>query len=641
MWKAPEPCDLTTVLHDEQLAIAARRARLDLPPPDDDLIGIALSGGGVRSATVCLGVLQTLNDHHLLEKADYLSSVSGGGYTAGYVHATLKKHGSDAAAFAPLFSNDDIDRLRTFGSYLAPRGGFDYLKLVGAYLYSFFMNLVWVLSLFVTIGATVNCLFRAIDSLVLGHYGEFLLCAAILVFAVHFFLHVLRWCCWSSRVLYAVEGVLFALALPYAASRIYGAYAAGDGVFTRILMGCGCTEPVGSRLESLLGCGNYLETILGFLSILIVTGFFANPNILTFHRFYRDALAAAYLSLVRGVDGTFRLFTLNPGATPGEWGAAPYPLVNTCLNLLGRDDEKFAGTSTCEHFILSPLYCGSKLTGYAPGAGPSYSAMTLSTAMAVSGAAVNPDMGYKTNRFLAFAMTILNLRLGYWAPNPAARIVPRLTWWPWYHMTELVSRTNTNRRRVLLSDGGHIENLGVFELLRRRCRLILSVDAGADPDYRFDDLQELIIQARNILGVAITFRDRPEDVIRPEASYGYSREQFAIADISTLPGADPRMAGYRGVLVYLKSSLKAPQTVKKSTDPSYLYKTWHTAFPHESTADQFFDEPQWNAYYTLGKHMAEDLLQGVLGSAPDPAVTVNMSAKQWHGAFSGSGRSAA
>lgn len=635
MWNAPEPTDLMTVLNDEQSAIAARRAQLGLPAPADDLVGIALSGGGIRSATVCLGVLATLNKHCFLEQTDYLSSVSGGGYTASYIHASLKKYGSAANAFARLFNDNDITHLRNYGCYLTPNGVFDYFKLAGAYLYSFCMNLVWVLSLFVTVGAIVNCVSLGINSLIEYSCVDGLLYVAIIVFAVHFFLHVFRRCCWSSRILYKVEGVIFMLALPCAANRIYTTYAEAHGFFTHILMGCRYTEPVGRYFDTYLASGSCWKTIVVFLAILGFTGFFANPNLLTMHRFYRDSLAAAYLSLVRGVDRVFKLSTLNPGATAQEWGAAPYPLINTCLNLLGRSDKHFAGTSTCEHFLLSPLYCGSKLTGYAHSAGPSYQSMTLATALAISGAAVNPDMGYKTNRFLAFAMTILNMRLGYWATNPAARILPKLTWWPWYHMAELISRTNTDKRRVLLSDGGHIENLGVFELLRRRCRLIIVIDAGADPGFAFEDLQQLIVQARNILGVQIAFRDRPEDVIRPEPSCGYSREQFALAAISAIPGADKRLAGYQGVLVYLKSAIKAPDTLKKTAAPSYLYKTWHTAFPHEPTSDQFFDEPQWNAYYTLGKQMADEVLLSVLGEQPRPEVTGGMTGKQWHDAFAG------
>ena len=632
MWKASEPSDLDTVLKDERAAIAARRKKLNLPPPEDDLVGIALSGGGVRSATVSLGVLDVLNRNGFLEKADYLSSVSGGGYTASYVHATLKKHGSGPASFANLFTEENIRQLRNHGSYLASTL-FGYFKLAGAFIFSFFMNLVWVLALFVVLGATANYLFLWIDSRVAYLYSEVLLCAAIFVFLVHFFLHGFRRYFWSSNILYKVEGIIIILAIPYAAHLIFNAFANAHGVFTRVFLACNCTSKAGHLLSDLLFRTDWRQTIAVSLAILGFIGFFANPNILTFHRFYRDSLARAYLFLVKGVDRAFKLFTLNPGKTPDEWGAAPYPLINTCLNLLGRDPEHFSGTSTNEHFILSPLYCGSKLTGYAPSNGPAYKSMTLATAMAVSGAAVNPDMGYKTNRFLAFAMTILNLRLGYWAPNPRFQSFPGLTWWPFFHIAELISRTNANRMRVLLSDGGHIENLGVFELLRRRCRLIFAVDAGADPDFTFQDLQELIIQARNILGVKIEFSVMPETVIRPEPSHGYSRAHFAVASISDLPGAYENLKGYRGILIYVKASLKAPDIVRKTKEPSYLYKTWHPAFPHESTADQFFDEPQWNAYYTLGKDMAEEVLRNVLGNGMDTADSRGMAAGQWYSKF--------
>lgn len=634
---APEPSKMDTVLADELTAIAARREKLGMPPPDDDLVGIALSGGGIRSATVCLGGLETLNKNCLLDKADYLSSVSGGGYTASYVHATLCRNGADRKAFDSLFTKEDIDYLRTYDSYLAPGAGlwriFNILRLGGAYVYSFFMNLTWVLALFVCLTAAVDCVYKWLDAMTKHHYGELLLSVAIFVFAIHFFLHILRPWLWSSRVLYGTEGIILLLALPCTAHWIYSTYTVSDGVFTRILLACSYTAPIGEWFDSHLGYDQCGATFLFFLTVLTVIGFFANPNLLTFHRFYRDSLAAAFLRLVKGVDSHYKMWKLNPGATPVDWGCAPYPLVNTCLNLLGRKDEKFAGTSSCEHFILSPLYCGSRITGYAPSSGDAYGSMTLATAMAVSGAAVNPNMGYNSNRIIAFFMTILNMRLGFWAPNPLIRTFPRLTWWPWYHVMELLALSDSRKRRVSLSDGGHIENLGVFELLRRRCRLIVAVDASADPDYAFSDLKELVIQARNILGVTVDFRVRPEELIRPEPTVGYSREHFAIADIGVLPGAPDHLKDYRGLLVYIKSSMKAPEQRKSLTEASYQYKTYHPAFPHESTADQFFDAPQWKAYHELGMYMVEDTLRTVLEKEPDPAVTCGMTAMDWCGVF--------
>jgi hypothetical protein len=300
MWSAPELCNLEKVLTEEVVAITARRKKVGLPPPDDDLVGIALSGGGIRSATICLGVLEVLNGNGLLEKADYLSSVSGGGYTASYIHATLSKYASERAAFDSLFGKD-IARIRERGSYLA-QNLFGYFKLAGAFVFSFFMNLVWVLALFVAIGSIASCCVQEFNYFISWFYPEVLLGAAILFFAWHFFLHGLRPYCWSSRILYAVEGIIIILSFPYAAHQIFSAFAHAHGLFTCILMKCPCTVPVGNLLDKLLVNPHCWTTTLGFLVILAFIGFFANPNMLTFHRFYRDSLARAYLNLIRGVD---------------------------------------------------------------------------------------------------------------------------------------------------------------------------------------------------------------------------------------------------------------------------------------------------------------------------------------------------
>jgi hypothetical protein len=240
--------------------------------------------------------------------------------------------------------------------------------------------------------------------------------------------------------------------------------------------------------------------------------------------------------------------------------------------------------------------------------------MTFATATAISGAALNPEMGQKTNKVASFVMTLLNLQLGYWALNPQTRFTRPIDWWPWCLILQLFSKTNADRRRINISDGGHIENLGVFELLRRECKLIISVDAGADPTYGFSDLRNLVMRARNELGVVIEFRKgfHPEDCIKPRPSFGFSDSQFAIADLYHLP--DKEKSSYRGVLVYVKSSLRAPSRLRdvKETDPeykSYHYKMFHPQFPHESTADQFFDSDQWDAYFYLGQYIAGDLLK--------------------------------
>ena len=161
-----------------------------------------------------------------------------------------------------------------------------------------------------------------------------------------------------------------------------------------------------------------------------------------------------------------------------------------------------------ESFILSPLYCGSKTTGYrprhaprgtsrttrsSPGTGaPALDAMTgygddirLGTAISVSGAAASPNAGYHSSPLVTILMTMLNARLGLWFGNPA-----RAKWrrsgpnFAFYLLGELLGRTTNKRQYVNLSDGGHFENLGAYELVRRRCRYIVVCDAGADPGSR-------------------------------------------------------------------------------------------------------------------------------------------------------------
>ncbi len=102
-------------------------------------------------------------------------------------------------------------------------------------------------------------------------------------------------------------------------------------------------------------------------------------------------------------------------------------------------------------------------------------------------------MGVKTRRPLAFLMTLLNVRLGCWLHNPRKiGKFSKIPWWPWYHLKELMAKSGLESPRVNISDGGHIENLGVFELLRRSCRLIVALDAGADSSFSFGDLGNLV-----------------------------------------------------------------------------------------------------------------------------------------------------
>jgi len=269
--------------------------------------------------------------------------------------------------------------------------------------------------------------------------------------------------------------------------------------------------------------------------LLVLLGFFTNPNALSFHRFYRNQLADAFLHH----SGDYKNAKLKDlwNSAKANHLLAPYLLINTCLNLQSTKDPKFKGAKANDYFLLSPLFCGSKLTKYVSTKDtPDYKEITLPAATTVSAAAVNPGMGMYSNKLLSIVMTIFNARLGFWILNPTKLNKRGIVWWPLYFFYELFSKIGTDNRMLNISDGGHIENLGVYELLRRKCRLILAVDAGADPGYSFSDLENLTIRVRNELGLEITFPygETPEDIIRPKPSHGYSEKRYCIAKVHQL-----------------------------------------------------------------------------------------------------------
>ena len=102
--------------------------------------------------------------------------------------------------------------------------------------------------------------------------------------------------------------------------------------------------------------------------------------------------------------------------------------------------------------------------------------------MAISGAATSPLMGLGTVRHLSFWMALLNVRLGYWVRKPSPQVskwgdVPGLR----FLLREMIGRVDERERYLDVTDGGHVGNLGVYELLRRRCKFIVAIDGQHDP----------------------------------------------------------------------------------------------------------------------------------------------------------------
>lgn len=612
------------VAHEKE-QLRKRRQKLGFDPgtPDqENWFGIALSGGGIRSATINLGFLKTLNRFGILQKADYLSTVSGGGYTHSYVQGTAKTTGD----FNALFTDAQIDVMRKHGEYMIPgqgiRKNLNALLLMVAFIVSWMMSLISpmialgiVYYLYEILTAfTGNPIHQTTSVLAGFSWWATVCCGGLLL--VHFATNIaLNFNLGVSKYFNRIEMVLAIIGLC---------------LYAWILL---------SGIETTHNLQT--ETLVDYAintTLLFILGFFTNPNALSFHRFYRKQLSDLFLRFSEGYKNVPLKDMFNADSDNKSDYIAPYPLINTCLNLLNPGGgDKFKGSKASDYFLLSPFFCGSKLTCYVPTQQYwDYRRMTLPAAVTISAAAVNPGMGVYSNKTLSVLMTLFNARLGFWISNPI--ILQKsyaIVWWPLYFFKELLGRIGLGNRMINISDGGHIENLGVYELLRRGCPLTIAVDAGEDPQYLFEDINNLIIRVRNELGLEIRFREnqQPEDLIRPRPSQVYSKQRFAIADIyqwwddqkaTDFPppaedekGAFPNLKTPRkvGVFVYVKSSVKAPAgkpVLNEEEDPlkygTYKYKIYHPDFPHEPTSDQFFDEIQWESYYQLGQYIGADVL---------------------------------
>ena len=218
-------------------------------------------------------------------------------------------------------------------------------------------------------------------------------------------------------------------------------------------------------------------------------------------------------------------------------------------------------------------------------------------------------MGYHSTPAFAFLMGVFNIRLGRWVGNPHSSDGNEKTWLKsgpkvalFHLLREVFGLTDKKSGFVYLSDGGHFENLGIYELVRRRCRYIIACDAGADARYGFEDLGNAIRKCRTDLGVEIDLDVR----------------QIAAVDALRYNGAPCAVGSVRyseeqvGTILYIKASRRAgvPSDVMH-------YATENAAFPHESTSDQFFSESQFESYRRLGHFLAGEILGASRATAAD------------------------
>lgn len=295
----------------------------------------------------------------------------------------------------------------------------------------------------------------------------------------------------------------------------------------------------------------------------------------------------------------------------------PLHMVNMALNLVGG--EKLAWQQRkAESFTCSAYHSGSPYLGYRDSyeyGGPD--GISVGTAVTISGAAASPNMGYHSSPALAFLLTLFNIRLGWWLGNPGPvgqkaykKSHPSSNLAP--IAAEATGQTNDSYQWVYLSDGGHFENLGLYEMVLRRCHDIVLSDAGADPRFSFDDLGNAIRKIRTDLGVPI---DIEHMFMFPRAEDGSSKEGRYVATATIRYTAVDGETAKNGRLIYIKPGVYDDKFFPKDV---YNYAQGSTEFPHEPTSDQFFSESQFESYRALGRHAVNEICGNY------PAATASM-----------------
>jgi hypothetical protein len=366
---------------------------------------------------------------------------------------------------------------------------------------------------------------------------------------------------------------------------------------------------------------------LAFLVLVfLLLSWRVNINEFSMHHFYKNRLVRCYLGasatqtrmpdLFTGFDpkDDVPLYKLryDEGSLPGT--RVPYPIINAALTVTAGTELATQERKALPWFF-SPLYSGfyparcdadrverdtKHMDPYADSRILSQG-LSLGTATAISGAAVNPNWGYHSAPQTAFLLTLFNVRLGWWLGNPRKKknyfASAGPTFALWWLFRELFGFVDEGSRFLNLSDGGHFENLGLYELVRRRCRYVIVIDGEEDPEYRFESLGGAVRKCRNDFGIEIEIDPRP---ISPHPQFSQTHCVVGRINYPRDENAEP------GWLLYLKSSI----TGNEPTDVEE-YRRLFPVFPQQSTGDQFFSESQFESYRRLGLHVARSALDHI------------------------------
>jgi hypothetical protein len=705
----------------------------------DDAIGICVSGGGIRSASVALGALQALREKKILDEATHLVSVSGGGYTVGGFQlamtpardealSELESQATPRNAFDP--GSPEEDHLRRHSSYIADGLG-QWLVALGVLLRGVLGSLVIIGLTITTLGLAVGEFYRAVpiaaggdliqlrprfavtgaqphapaypgippgvtyaiaalgaatvlaylagqlavktsrvrlaNRIAVSLLGVTLLMAALGV-ALPALLWVSGWLTWplgfGSLRAGSVGGLSLLVTYVGAIAAIFWRNRTTIARSAGTVTGLANKGPVNQILPysmiqlillwvclavlilvGLLLCGWVATSGLvhsawalipaGALAVLMLI---LDQTSLSLHPFYRRQLARAFAVRRVDCDGV-HVAEPYPDeertllSTYAKRSSAGFPAVTfaATANITGQDRDPPGRQAV--PFMLAHDYIGGPATGWVRTdflqelAGERIRAdLTVEAAMAISGAAFASAMGSQT-RFYEVFLAIANARLGAWLPNPffVALKCADLDNWTIpglparrrlsYFAREIFAIHPSTGRMLLCTDGGHYDNLGLVELLRRRCTSIYCIDASGASQPLADALAGAITLAREELGVEITLPDEARELVpggweqlEPADSFTnlnarLSKGQVIVGDI-TYPKVSRRPSkggpecyeATSGTIVFAQAVLTPDMPYELLDFPQS-----DPGFPHDSTGDQWFNAGQFDSYQRLGQ----------------------------------------
>ncbi|TCC40961.1 hypothetical protein [Kribbella speibonae] len=694
-----------------------RRAKRD--GKDTGRLVITCSGGGIRSASFCLGALQLLRERGLYDKASTVIGVSGGGYMAAAFHVLRR---TCADPFSP--GSPELARLRRQTRYLLS-GGRAMFRAALSVLFGLVVNLLligitlraiaWVLGWFLAdqkvITTDLRVDWRPNDSWFFVGMSVFLLAVSALMFLIE-----KVWDRWARMpdlvrtilttignvtlrygvpvavLLLGVPGGLYLLgkvpgesidqpSLPSALLALVDPTKQGVASFSAlvvVLIGLGKSVWNGLTVEGKAAtglrarllvfartklapwAGSAIIVIAAIIVLLRWTGGYAtdatyqedwnvalilaaialaikvltDANRTSLHSFYRERLSRAFLvkrqdnGAAVGLDYHLRL-RYSDWAKPIDGG--PQLVIAGVANV---DDPDFVPTQRdCVPFVFDAAQIGIVGDRSLPDGGRRETAdyereadvlkreVTVPAAMAISGAAFSPLTGRVNARTrpVRLLLAVLNARLGVWLPNPywnnrAEAAFPDRRGFvakvrryvgsvidkpgPYRLLHEAVGSPSMYERRIYVTDGGHYDNLGLVEALRRKPAQVIVIDASNDAEDRFTALAEAIATARMDHGIEINLD--PSPMIRgtkPRADRAWAY------GIATHPLEDDEEKPYKTEIFFVKAVLAGHLDWDLEQ-----YAVEHADFPRRTTGDQFYDEWDFEAYRSLGHTLTESLV---------------------------------